>query len=1631
VTFTVQTVGNVFLNAPADGFYSVFQNQGTFRKTTPGILQTNLVYFFNDTNGPVQVQAGTLSFKGPIDIVNGLITLSPGTVLEVGGDGPELNNLLSGVQGTGTVRFMDSRATNIGAGYNLSLPGQTFIQNQAVVHFRKQVVSLGTKLTVQDSAVADFISGVPVAVGQFKLTGMAMLSGGDEFRITGVGDWDGGKMKGPGATTVVAGGRLNVSGAAIKTLEKRNLKNAATIVWSGAGVFETKNGSFINNEATGTFDIQGDAQMSSDAVTPTIFTNLGTLKKSAGNGTSQIDAAVNNNNTLQVQSGTLLLNGGGMSTGAFTVNAFKALEFGDGIHNLLAGSSVNGPGNVVFSHAGTTNIGGVYAVTGSTTAMTDAKANFDSPVTDVGQTLTIQNNATADFSGGQAFSAANFNLLNLGVLDGTDTLKVTNQAVWSGGAMMGAGVTKIEPGATMKINGGADKTLTGRTLATVGNVTWTGAGNIVAGGGATINNLLGATWDIQNDQTLGGGPAPAATFNNDGTVRKTAGVGTTTISAIFNNDNFVFAEKETLSLSGGGASGGHFDIDNAATIDFSGGVHNLNGASVIQGAGTARVSGAATANINGAVNMDPSTGVTEVNGLGATAAFNHVIQNLGSRFDILNGGIANLNTGATVHVDKLKVLDPAGLSGLGGGDAVVVESDFVWSGGTLGGGARFTLAANAVGHILGGPNRLQRLMEHEGIFRYVVGGITFNADGAWIMEPGALLDITGNSAMAAAPGATPTFINGGKITKTGGAGAASFLGITFTNNGTIDIAPFETIVITTLANLDPATGILAGGTYTVAGKLDVRGNIAVNAATVTLDGAASTIANGAADALANLGTNAVAGHLNLRHGRVLNALGIFRNGGVVTLDATSSLTAARDYVQSAGVTNLGGGKLSADSVDVQNGVLSGPGAITGHLINGGEVSPGAFPGQLTVNGNFTQAATGKLDIKLGGTALGQFDVLQTNGVADLNGTLNVSLVDSFVPSLGNSFAILPFASHRGDFATKNGLALGNSLKLTSMFDPVTLRLVVATDVVNRATTTFVAATAPAVYGNAVIFSAIVIPNPGAGNGTVRFFDNGSPLAAPVALNEASVASVSIPSLHAGSHSITAVYSGAAGFDASPASAAVIQTITPAPLTVAGITASDKKYDGSTHASLNLSAATLVGVLSPDVVHLETSDALADFDTANVGADKPVTISGLRIDNADYTLIQPVAVASITPATTTTTLTATPLATTGGMLVMLSASVAADATGTVTFRDNGTPLAGGANVPLSGGTAVFSTNLLTIGSHPITADYLGSANFTPSSSNTQTLTVSGAATATTLIGNGPNPALATQPLSFTVNVSGGTATDGETVELHDAANANVLVASGVLANGSAAIAVAAGGLSVGPHNLVAVYGGNSFNAASASSPAYAQVVATRPRVLSITPNGNIAALAGPQRSRIASVEVIFDQAVHLDAGALALTLHTGNVQYNGTPQPNGFGSLPTNVALSTTDNVTWIATFDGNTDNGADGLKSLRDGVYDFSVDGALVAPAGVPGIRMTGAATTTFHRLFGDTDAPFTPEGGTPGIDFSSVVNTGDNFAFRTAFNRPAPDFQAALDFDGSGFINTGDNLEFRNRFNQSLTWRA
>jgi uncharacterized repeat protein (TIGR01451 family) len=109
------------------------------------------------------------------------------------------------------------------------------------------------------------------------------------------------------------------------------------------------------------------------------------------------------------------------------------------------------------------------------------------------------------------------------------------------------------------------------------------------------------------------------------------------------------------------------------------------------------------------------------------------------------------------------------------------------------------------------------------------------------------------------------------------------------------------------------------------------------------------------------------------------------------------------------------------------GLLTGSGGIKGAVVNsGGTVSPGGTSiGQFRfVDGTYTQDASGTLDIDLAGTmAKTEYDQLvlttSTAPESSISGTLDVDLIDGFVPEDGDFFDVIAFQQLNGDFTTKN------------------------------------------------------------------------------------------------------------------------------------------------------------------------------------------------------------------------------------------------------------------------------------------------------------------------------------------------------------------------------------------------------------------------------------------------------------------------------------------------------------------------------------------------------------------------------------------------------------------------------------
>lgn len=176
-----------------------------------------------------------------------------------------------------------------------------------------------------------------------------------------------------------------------------------------------------------------------------------------------------------------------------------------------------------------------------------------------------------------------------------------------------------------------------------------------------------------------------------------------------------------------------------------------------------------------------------------------------------------------------------------------------------------------------------------------------------------------------------------------------------------------------------------------------------------------------------------------------------------------------------------------------------------------------------------------------------------------------------------------------------------------------------------------------------------------------------------------------------------------------------------------------------------------------------------------------------------------------PAATTTTITgSSPNPSSYGQSVTFSATVASGSgtpSGTVTFYNGAVSSSnslGVSNLNASG-VATFSTSLLSVGTHSITAAYGSNTNFAGSTSSPFVQTVNKAGTSTALTSN-LNPARSSQTITFTATVTPSSATG--TVMFSDGSTqlAQVSVSGGVARFSTT--------LAVGKHSMKAVYSGDS-------------------------------------------------------------------------------------------------------------------------------------------------------------------------------------------------------------------------------
>lgn len=138
--------------------------------------------------------------------------------------------------------------------------------------------------------------------------------------------------------------------------------------------------------------------------------------------------------------------------------------------------------------------------------------------------------------------------------------------------------------------------------------------------------------------------------------------------------------------------------------------------------------------------------------------------------------------------------------------------------------------------------------------------------------------------------------------------------------------------------------------------------------------------------------------------------------------AGSSWDADSIFVGSNGVSTNSSGLLAIEGegavsatvfIDVTGTLAGDGGTIAGNTLNQGFIAPGGFDGagvgELEITG-WLDATNASSHLRFDLADAASFDRLRVNGQAYLGGVIDVDLLDGFMPSLGNSFALLSSAS---------------------------------------------------------------------------------------------------------------------------------------------------------------------------------------------------------------------------------------------------------------------------------------------------------------------------------------------------------------------------------------------------------------------------------------------------------------------------------------------------------------------------------------------------------------------------------------------------------------------------------------------
>ena len=821
---------------------------------------------------------------------------------------------------------------------------------------------------------------------------------------------------------------------------------------------------------------------------------------SNGEPTNTTNVLIDDNNANGQGASAVTVDIQGAQTKNLTVDGDDSLTITDNHSLTVNGSSVTNKGKLALSSGGDGTslvIAGSKVVLsgGGTVTLTDSGSpqNF---IEGAAGTDVLTNQETIQGSGN--IGNGQMGLVNTGTIDADNADHGLTIRTSSGTS--NTGVLEATKGSLLVLQGDVFNNLGGTIQATGGGAVQLYGGATIEGGTLTTDTGKGSVIETVNGDrsiTLDGSTQGTltnagnfsivdnstafvkGTINNTGTIALNSG-GSSAILELSGNTTLSGGGTVTLTDSGSpqnfieGAAGTDV-LTNQETIQGSGNIGN--GQMGFINDGTVVANGTHTLSIEPGSSGFTNNGTLQVVAGSGMRVFGGPFTNFAGT--TLTGG--TYNVGGTLEIDQL---------GNTGGEIVTnaaniilngTSSSFVDAAGqdalsklainakgasfTIKGGRKFTTAGKFTNKgTLTVGSATSKFRVHGSLTNFstttlTLTGGTYNLTGtlqfenANIVTNAANITLSGSSSRVISQTGTDALanfaVNNGNFTIKEGRNFTT--AGDFTNSGVLTVGSSNSTFSVT-GNLTNFSGnTLTGGTYNLTGTLQFNGaNIVTNAANITLSGpSARIIDQNSNNALANLAAST--GQFTINKGFNFTTAGNFTNAGSLTI-GTGSMFSVGGLIQTSGTTTDDGTLTAAHGLTMNAGSLFGNGTLDGSVTSSGTVSPGDSinaTGILTDNGTFTQKAGGTLDISIGGTTAGtKFDQLNST-TAKLNGTLDISLINGFVPTVGSTFRIMDYNSESGAFSAVNGLAINSSEHFTLTTQGTDLLLTVVSGALPR------------------------------------------------------------------------------------------------------------------------------------------------------------------------------------------------------------------------------------------------------------------------------------------------------------------------------------------------------------------------------------------------------------------------------------------------------------------------------------------------------------------------------------------------------------------------------------------------------